>query len=144
MDRGGYKCWVLFTQKVRGMGHTPPLSFDLSMSTLLYFKDGPNGTKIIAKQADYHSFESMFYSLPLLGWALEKGFRRALSWQIIGGAETVAEAWPAIQDALHRFPALKKVWDTAAAALAHWDSLGARLTGGLGVGRRMAPYDPAL
>lgn len=46
--------WAQMVQHVTGYQHylAPPLfSFSLPMSCLLYLRDGPGGTKLIAKQA---------------------------------------------------------------------------------------------
>ena len=121
------------------MGHIPFISFDLSMSTLLYFTRDASGTSVVSKQVDYHNFESILYSLPVLGWILERGFRAAVSWQII-------VTWPAAQAAvrrgLQRTPGLAQSWQDLVAALPQcsWPGQASRWRF---VGRRMAPYDPS-
>lgn len=65
-DHSGTKVWIHFTQRVEGMNHLP-LSFDLSMSSLLYLKHGPNGW-VITKHVDFHSFESILFTAPFLGY----------------------------------------------------------------------------
>ncbi len=53
-DKAGNKVWVQLVQHVTGYQHytVPPLfGFSLPMSALMYLEDGPQGTKLIKKQA---------------------------------------------------------------------------------------------
>lgn len=140
MDQNGQKCWVLMTQKIERFGHNPFVSFELTMSSLLYFHDAPDGRKIISKQIDYHSFESILYRSPALGWAFEHVFRRLTTWEILYPTRLIATAWPAIADALKSVPGIDANWDeiTKAASRFWW------LPRPKFQGRQLAPYDPAL
>lgn len=90
-DEDELKCWVLFTQNVRGVAHIPFLSFDLSMSSLLYFSKEKSDSSSddfvykICKQVDFHSFESIVYTMPWIGWIAEHVFRKWQSWCLLYG-----------------------------------------------------------
>ena len=113
----GTKAWALITQSCELMLHLP-LSFDLTMQVLVYLQDTPRG-KVITAQRDYHSFESMVYGTPFVGWFVEHVFRRALTLQIVGGATVAGALWPRAERAL-RAAGLGPALGAAEAALARW------------------------
>ncbi|KAL4439448.1 hypothetical protein ABPG77_008777 [Micractinium sp. CCAP 211/92] len=141
LDRSGKKVWVQFVQHVTGYQHylSPPLfGFSLPMSTLLYLRDGPSGCKLICKQVDYHSFEGILYTTPVLGPLFQHGLRRAVSAWMIGGAQLAARLFPAmdswLQTLLPDYQGCK-----AAAARLWW-----RQAPPVRWRRVPAPYDPSL
>jgi hypothetical protein len=134
----GSKAWALLTQSCELMLHLP-LSFDLTMQVLVYLKDTPRG-KVIVAQRDYHSFESILVSTPILGWFIENLFQRAVTLQIVGGATVAGALWPRAERPL-RAAGLGRALGAAQAALADWwwrEIKGFR-------GRPLPPpYDPFL
>lgn len=46
---------------------------------------------------DFHSFEGILYTTPILGGLLQHGLRRALSACMIGGARLAARTWPPLE-----------------------------------------------
>jgi hypothetical protein len=123
------------------MGHAPFLTFDLSMAALLYLEDTPKGGKIISKQIDYHSFESILYTSPFIGKFFERVFRRYSSWQIIQPTAFVARSWPGIERVLrNNVPMVDKNWGKIVnVARKMWWREESKFKG-----RDLAPYDPAL
>lgn len=123
------------------MGHVPFLSFDLTMAALLYLEPTLNGRKLISKQVDYHSFESILYSQTLLGIFLERGFRKFSSWQIIRPTAFVARHWPRVELFLRKkVPIVDKNWETLVSIAKNlWWREKTKFKG-----RQLAPYDPAL
>lgn len=141
LDRSGTKVWVQFVQHVTGYQHylSPPLfGFSLPMSALLYLRDGPGGTKLICKQVDYHSFEGILYTVPLLGGLLQNGLRRAVSAWMIGGAQLGAQLFPPVDARLRKL--LPGYQNCKAAAAALWW----RQAPPVRWRHVPAPYDPAL
>ena len=140
MDQRGDKCWVLLTQKVEHFGHIPFISFELTMSTLLYLDDDGMGKKRIQKQLDYHSFESMYFSLPILGYFLEHGVRAITSWQIIQLPRIVASIWPRTEKLLRTVPMMDRHWQGITKCAARWWwQKEERFQG-----HQAAPYNPSL
>ena len=121
------------------MGHNPFLNFDLTMCTLLYLQDTRKG-KIISKQVDFHSFESILYSKMWIGSLLEHGFRKYLSWQIIQPTSFVATVWPKVEATLKKVPWVEQRWgEIVRRARKFWWKKERTF-----YGRSLAPYDPAL
>lgn len=89
-------------------------------------------------QVDYHSFEGILYTTPVLGWMLQQGLRRAVSAWIIGGAQLGAALCPALEAWLR---ALVPGYEgcKAAAARLWW-----RQAPPVRWRRVPAPYDPSL
>lgn len=123
------------------MGHIPFLSFDLTMTALLYLEPTVKGGKMISKQVDYHSFESILYSHPLFGIFWERGFRRFSSWQIIKPTAFIAKHWPSVELFLReKVPFVDKNWGTLVDIARNlWWKKGTKFKG-----RQLAPYDPAF
>jgi hypothetical protein len=48
-------------------------------------------------QVDYHSFEGILYTTPVLGWFMEHVFRSTISALIQGTAELGAATWPPLE-----------------------------------------------
>ena len=139
MDASGTKVWCLFTQTIENFFHTP-ISFDLTMSTLLYLTETPDGKKLISKQVDFHSFESILYRFPLLGKFLEWGFRGFTSWQIIRPAAFIGKIWTEVETALRGVPVVDRNWDLLVKrASSLWWRKERKFCG-----RKLAPYDPSL
>lgn len=141
VDASGSKAVVFFTQTIENMGHMPFVSFDLSMAVLLYLEPTLKGGKLISKQVDFHSFESILFSNPLIGILLDRGFRKFSSWQIIRPTAFVAKHWPVLELFLReKVPIVDKNWGTIV-------DIGRKLWWRKETkfkGRKLAPYDPAL
>ncbi|KAI3424859.1 hypothetical protein D9Q98_008243 [Chlorella vulgaris] len=104
-DKAGNKVWVQLVQHVTGYQHytVPPLfGFSLPMSALMYLEDGPQGTKLIKKQVDFHSFEGILYCTPLIGAFMQHCVRSAVSTCIIGSAQLGNKTWPPLERWLQR------------------------------------------
>lgn len=131
VDKDEDKAVVIFTQKVSNFLHTP-VSFNLSMSTLLYFDTLSDGRKVISKQVDHHSFESIVFNMPLLGWFLTDIFRRLSSFFIIQSARGVGHVSIPHGLAIDRYVQLvSKIW---------WKEAKDTIMNG----RIVAPYEPFL
>lgn len=87
---------------------------------------------------DYHSFEGILYTTPVLGPLFQHGLRRAVSAWMIGGAQLAARLFPAmdgwLQTLLPDYQGCK-----AAAARLWW-----RQAPPVRWRRVPAPYDPSL
>lgn len=143
VDGSGHKVAVQFVQHIEGFQHTP-LTFHLSMSSLLYLRQAPGGRGwVIAKQVDYHSFESILFHAPWTGWLL-RGLRAAVGATIIGGTRLAAGIWPSVEPLMRALPCSDVVGELAARL---WWKRGARGGspgdfGGEGFGGVLEPYDP--
>lgn len=139
LDGSGRKVVVQFVQHIEGFQHTP-LSFHLSMTTLLYLRPAPGGRYVIAKQVDYHSWESILYHSPLTGWLL-RGVRAAVGGAIIGGTRLAGSVWPTVEPLLQALPCSEVVGDLAARL---WWKRGGRGSpqNGAENGGVLEPYDP--
>jgi hypothetical protein len=93
-------------------------------------------------QVDHHSFESIVYTQPIIGWFLERVFRRITTFQIIDMTDYVARSWPTVEKKLrHWVPGLDSRWDNVAEkARSVWWKPSIKFTGA----RETAPYSPEL
>lgn len=91
-----------------------------------------------AAQVDYHSFEGILYTVPLLGGLLQNGLRRAVSAWMIGGAQLGAQLFPPVDARLRKL--LPGYQNCKAAAAALWW----RQAPPVRWRHVPAPYDPAL
>lgn len=110
------------------------------MSTLLYLVEDEAGKKRIQKQVDYHSFESMYFSLPIIGYFLEHGVRAVTTWQIIHLPQLVGSVWPITENLLRSIPMVDRHWHEVKRCAARlWWHKEEHFHG-----RQAAPYNPAM
>lgn len=108
MDKDESKVWVQFTQTVDNYLHGP--SFNLEMSCILYLQHTPRG-KRISKQVDYHSFESIFVTKPILNWFFALN-RKASTLMIVQGTGLVAHVLPYIEQLVRKVKVVDEHWES--------------------------------